>query len=88
MRSRARACPDAVTRAPVEKRAFLRLQNVYVLPSFETTGSASASSGRRRRPSGSGLSGKAISVLALGVGGSKANPLIERGIHGVDAAEG
>ena len=57
MRSSACAKARAVTGLPSEKRASLRTVKVYVFPSRETTGSASASSGRRRRPSGSWLVG-------------------------------
>ena len=57
MRSIARAKARAVTREPSEKRASLRIGECVHPASLEIIGSASASSGCSRPPSGSGLAG-------------------------------
>src|SRR5919108_5845892 len=50
----------AVTTAPFENRKPRRIVNVYVLPSRETRGHLSASSGTIRYPAGGDLSGYRI----------------------------
>ena len=65
-RSSACAKARAVTGLPSEKRASLRIVNVYVLPSLETTGSGLGQARREAIAGGGGLSGYATSVPQAG----------------------